>query len=200
MARGSLTALVVIILIFVVLGLPIAGTYNRLVQLNQQVEQAWADVETQYQRRFDLIPNLVAATKGFLAQERAVFDTIAQARTRYAGAPRGSTDRVQAANQLESALARLLVIVESYPVLRSSEVVQRLMADLSATENDVAAARRVYNQAVQQYNATVKTFPTVLVANSLGFKERPFFNAQAGAEQAPKVDLTIPATPASPGR
>lgn len=200
MARGSLIAVVVIVVLVLVMILPTVGTYNRLVQLNQQVEKAWADVETQYQRRFDLIPNLVAATKGFLQQERTIFETIAQARTRYAGAPRGSPGRVEAANQLESALARLLVIVENYPVLRSSDVVQRLMTDLSATENEVAAARRVYNQTVREYNTTLKTFPTVFIANSLGFKERPFFTAQTGAQQAPKVDLTLPTTPASPGR
>ncbi len=199
MARAGAVAIGVIILIVLVVSLPVIGTYNRLVQLNQQADKTWADLEAQYQRRFDLIPNLVAATRGFLQQERAVFDTIAQARTRYAGAPAGSPARVEAANQLESALARLLVIVENYPVLRSSEVVQRLMADLSATENEIAASRRAYNQVVRDYNATLKTFPTVLVASSLGFKERAFFAAQAGAQQAPKVDLTIP-TPAAPGR
>ncbi len=195
MAKAGLITFAVIVLIILAATLPVVGTYNRLVQSNQRVENAWADVETQYQRRFDLIPNLVAATKGFLQQERTIFDAIAQARTRYAGAPRGSSERVQAANQLESALARLLVIVENYPVLRSSEVVQRLMTDLSATENEIAFARRTYNQVVREYNAQLKTFPTVLVANSLGFKERAFFTAQAGAEQAPKVDLTIPASP-----
>ncbi len=199
MAKAGAVAVGVLILLILVVSLPVIGTYNRLVQLNQQVDKAWADVEAQYQRRFDLIPNLVAATKGFLQQERAVFDTIAQARTRYAGAPSGSPARVDAANQLESALARLLVIVENYPVLRSSEVVQRLMVDLSATENEVATSRRAYNQVVRDYNSTLKTFPTVLLASSLGFKERAFFAAQAGAQQGPKVDLTVP-TPAPPGR
>lgn len=199
MARSSLIVLGVIVVLVLVFVLPITGTYNRLIQLSQQVDKTWADVETQYQRRFDLIPNLVAATKGFLQQERAVFDSIAQARTRYAGSPPGSPARVEAANQLEGALARLLVIVENYPTLRSSDVVQRLMVDLSGTENDVAAARRAYNQVVRDYNATLKSFPTVLVAGSLGFKERPFFAAQSGAQQAPKVDLTVP-TPTSPGR
>jgi len=199
MVRAGAVAVGVIIVLLLLVLLPTIGTYNRLVQLNQQVDKAWADVETQYQRRFDLIPNLVAATKGFLQQERAVFDTIAQARTRYAGTPPGSPARVDAANQLESALARLLVIVENYPFLRSSEVVQRLMVDLSATENEVAAARRTYNQVVRDYNSTLKTFPTVLIATSLGFKERAFFAAQVGAQGAPKVDLTVP-TPTGPGR
>lgn len=199
MARSGLVAIGVIILVVLVVSLPIIGTYNRLVQLGQQVDRAWADVETQYQRRFDLIPNLVAATKGIFQQERAIFTEIAEARTRYAGTPAGSAARVDAANSLEGALARLLVIVENYPTLKSSEVVQRLMVDLSGTENEIAVARRAYNQVVRDYNATLKTFPTVLVAGALGFKERPFFAAQSGAQQAPKVDLTVP-TPAAPGR
>ncbi len=190
--RGALIAVAVIIVIVVLAVLPAIGTYNRLVQLNQQVEKAWADVETQYQRRFDLIPNLVASTQGFLQQERAVFNAIADARTRYAGAPRGSEARVEAANQLEGALARLLVIVENYPTLRSSDVVQRLMTDLSATENEVASARRTYNEVVREYNSTIKSFPTALYAGMFGFKERAFFSAQAGAQQAPRVDLTVP--------
>ncbi len=196
MARSALITLAVIVVIVLMAYFPLIGTYNRLVLLNQQVEKAWADVETQYQRRFDLIPNLVAATRGFLQQERTVFEAIAEARTRYTGAPRGSSERVGAANQLESSLARLLVIVENYPVLRSSEVVQRLMTDLSATENEVASARRAYNEVVREYNSQTKTFPSVLYANILGFKERAFFIAQAGAQQAPKVDLTVP----TPGR
>jgi len=189
--RGLAIVALVILLLLVAVGGSLAGTYNRLVQASQQVDQSWANVETQYQRRFDLIPNLVEATKGFLQQERAIFGEIAEARTRYAGA-RTPSERVQAANQLEGALARLLVIVENYPVLRSSETVQRLMAELAGTENEIAFARRAYNQAVLQYNTLVKTFPTNLVAGFLGFRERPFFQAQAGAERAPRIDLTIP--------
>ena len=176
--RGLAIVALVILLLLVAVGGSLAGTYNRLVQASQQVDQSWANVETQYQRRFDLIPNLVEATKGFLQQERAIFGEIAEARTRYAGA-RTPSERVQAANQLEGALARLLVIVENYPVLRSSETVQRLMAELAGTENEIAFARRAYNQAVLQYNTLVKTFPTNLVAGFLGFRERPFFQAQA---------------------
>ncbi|MDR5695568.1 MAG: LemA family protein [Armatimonadota bacterium] len=189
--RGLVIVALVILLLLVVVGGSLAGTYNRLVQASQQVDQSWANVETQYQRRFDLIPNLVEATKGFLQQERAIFGQIAEARTRYAGA-RTPSERVEAANQLEGALARLLVIVENYPTLRSSETVQRLMAELAGTENEIAFARRAYNQTVLQYNTLVKTFPTNLVAGFLGFRERPFFQAQPGAERAPRIDLTIP--------
>ncbi len=191
-SRSGLVVLIVVIIIALAGISSGAGTYNRLVQVNQQVEAAWGNVEAQYQRRFDLIPNLTEVTKGFLQQERTVFEAIAQARTRYAGAPPGSPSRVAAANQLESALARLLVIVENYPTLRSSEVVQRLMTELSATENEIASARLAYNQQVREYNTVVKSFPTVLVAGMLGFREREFFISQAEAQKAPKVNLTNP--------
>ncbi|HXX37287.1 MAG TPA: LemA family protein [bacterium] len=168
----------------------IAGTYNHLVQANQQVNAAQANVETQLQRRFDLVPNLVEATRATLAQERAVFGAIAQARTRYAGTQPGTPERVEAANQYESAIARLLVIVENYPVLRSNDTVQALMRQLASTENEVAFARRGYNASVQAYDTMVQSFPTTLIAGSLGFHPRPYFQAQPGAEQAPRINLT----------
>jgi LemA protein len=168
----------------------VAGTYNRLVQANQQVSAAQAEVETQLQRRFDLVPNLVEATRATLTQERAVFGAIAQARTHYAGTQAGTPERVEAANQYESAIARLLVIVENYPVLRSNDTVQALMRQLASTENEVAFARRGYNASVQAYDTMVQSFPTTLMAGSLGFHPRPYFQAQPGAEQAPRVNLT----------
>jgi LemA protein len=193
--RGTAIAAAIVIAVALVLYGGFAGTYNRLVQSNQQVSAAQAEVETQLQRRFDLIPNLVESTKGILAQERAVFGAIAEARTRYAGTTPGTPDRVDAANQYESAIARLLVVVENYPVLRSNETVQGLMRELASTENQVAYARRGYNQAVQAYNTTVQTFPTNLVAPAFGFRPRPYFQAQPGAEQAPRVNLGVPAKP-----
>lgn len=193
--RGATIAIVVVVVAVVLLYGSFAGTYNRLVQANQQVNAAQADVETQLQRRFDLIPNLVEATRATMAQERAVFDAIASARTRYAGAPPGSPDRIDAANQYQSAIARLLVVVENYPVLRSNETVQGLMRELASTENQVAFARRNYNQAVQAYDTAVQTFPTTLLASTFGFHPRPYFQAQPGAEQAPRVNLPVPAKP-----
>lgn len=193
--RGAAIAVGVIVAVALLLYGTIAGTYNGLVQENQQVNAAQAEVETQLQRRFDLIPNLVASTKGVLAQERAVFGAIADARTHYAGTAPGSPERIDAANQYESAIARLLVIVENYPVLRSNETVQGLMRELSSTENQVAYARRTYNAAVQAYDTTVQSFPTNLYASSFGFRPRPYFQAQPGAEQAPRVDLTVPPKP-----
>lgn len=195
--RGVTIAIVVLIAAALLMVGTSSGTYNRLVQANQQVNAAQADVETQLQRRFDLIPNLVESTKGVLAQERAVFQAIADARTRYAGTSSGTPERIDAANQYQSAIARLLVIVENYPVLRSSETVQGLMRELASTENQVAYARRVYNQAVQAYDTMVQTFPTTLFASAFGFRPRPYFQAQPGAERAPRVDLTVP-PPAKP--
>jgi LemA protein len=193
--RGGLVALGIVVVVALIIYSAVAGTYNRLVQANQQVNAAQADVETQLQRRFDLIPNLVASTKGVLAQERAVFGAIADARTKYAGAAPGSPERIDAANQYESAIARLLVIVENYPVLRSNDTVQGLMRELSSTENQVAYTRRTYNMAVQAYDTMLQSFPTNLYASAFGFRSRPYFQAQPGAEQAPRVDLTVPAKP-----
>jgi len=190
--RGPLVIILVIVLGVVIVYSSFAGTYNRLVQANQQVNAAQADVETQLQRRFDLIPNLVEAARSVQAQERSVFFALAHARTLYAGTAPGTPARVDAANQVESALARLLVIVENYPVLRSSETVQSLMRELASTENQVAYARRGYNAAVQAYDTMVQTFPTALIAGSMGFHARPYFQAQPGAEQAPRVNLTVP--------
>jgi len=193
--RGAAVAGIVIVVAAVLIYGTLAGTYNHLVQANQQVSAAQAEVETQLQRRFDLIPNLVESTKAVLSQERAVFGAIAEARTRYAGTSPGTPGRVDAANQYESAIARLLVIVENYPVLRSNETVQGLMRELASTENQVAYARRGYNTAVQAYDTMVQSFPTTMLAGAMGFHPRPYFQAQAGAEQAPRVNLSVPAKP-----
>ena len=189
--RGSVVTLLVIVLVIFIVYSAFVGTNNRLVRANQQVNAAQAEVETQLQRRFDLIPNLVEATRAVLVQEKTVFATLARARSLYAGTRPGTPERVEAANRMESALARLLVIVENYPVLRSNETVQALMRELASTENQVAFARRGYNGAVQTYDTMVQTFPTSVIASSLGFRPRPYFQAQPGAEQAPRVNLTV---------
>jgi LemA protein len=121
-----------------------------------------------------------------------VFEALARARTQYAGTQPGTPQRIDAANNLQSALARLLVIVENYPVLRSNETVQSLMRELAGTENQLAYARRQYNAAVQAYDTALQTFPTTLVAASFGFQPRPYFQAQSGAQQAPRVNLGVP--------
>lgn len=162
--------------------------YNTLVKGNIAVDTQWAQVESQYQRRFDLIPNLVNSVKGAMNQEQEVFDSIAQARTQYAGAQTPDA-KAAAAGQLEGSLARLLLVMENYPQLNSINAVQSLMAELSGTENRVAVERMRYNEVVASYNANVKTFPGNLVASMFGFGPRTLFEAKEGADVPPTVNL-----------
>lgn len=178
----------VILGVVVVLGLLFFGTYNNLVTLSTAIDGQWAQVETQYQRRLDLVPNLVNATKGFLKQEKAIFDDIAAARTAYGGA-RTVDEKVGAASSLDGALSRLLVIMENYPVLKSNETVAKLMDELSGTENRISVERRRFNELVQGYNLTIKKVPTSMIAGFMGFRERAYFKAAEGSEKAPKVEL-----------
>ena len=172
----------------VILGVMLFGTYNSLVGKSTAIDGQWAQVETQYQRRFDLIPNLVESTKGFLTQEKTIFEEIARARTEYGGA-KTVDEKVAAAGGLESVLGRLLVIVENYPNLKSNETVARLMDELSGTENRISVERRRFNESVQDYNLTIKRVPTNILAGIFGFKERLYFEAAIGAETPPKVTL-----------
>jgi LemA protein len=171
-----------------VLAISLIGFYNNLVARVQAIENQWAQVETQYQRRFDLIPNLVKSVEGIMAQEQEVFSQIAEARTRYSGAATVE-EKVNAAAQVESALGRLLVVMENYPELRSAENVTQLMDELAGTENRVAVERRRFNDLVRDYNTAIKKFPANLVASIFGFNERGYFEAVEGAEQAPEVKI-----------
>lgn len=177
----------VVLLLVVMWG---AGQYNMFVGLDQSVTNQWAQVETQYQRRYDLIPNLVNSVKGFLAQEQAVFGQIAEARTRYAGA-QTVNDKVGAATQLESALGRLLVVMENYPELRSNETVAQLMDELAGTENRISVERRRYNDMVKDYNLKVTQVPGRFLASMFGFTPKSYFESAGGADTAPNVDLEL---------
>lgn len=181
------TLLLIIGVVFFV-GLWAGGIYNGLVRKDQEVKNQWAQVETQYQRRFDLIPNLVEATKAFMTQEKEVFGAIADARTRYAGATTND-EKAEAAGQVESVLGRLLVIMENYPELKSDATVQNFMDELSGTENRVAVERKRYNDLVASYNMKVKTLPTSILAGMFGFSEKAFFEANEAAASAPQVDF-----------
>jgi LemA protein len=185
MMKKSTWIILGIVAIVVIWG--ISG-YNRFVTLNTAVDNQWAQVETQYQRRFDLIPNLVNSVKGVLAQEQKIFGDIADARTRYAGATTVN-EKVAAANEVESTLGRLLVIMENYPQLRSSETVQTLMAQLEGTENRISVERSRFNDAVGTFNVRVKRFPSSILASIFGFDARNYFQAAQGAETAPTVNL-----------
>src|SRR3954463_10906050 len=169
-------------------------SYNRFVGQEEAIKTQWAQVENQLQRRNDLIPNLVGTVKGYAQQERDVFGQIADARSKLSGAqsaaPGVPTDqKIQAANEQSAALGRLLVIVENYPQLRSNESFNRLMDELSGTENRIAVERMRYNERVQEYNTSRRSSPSNVTASIFGFKESPLFNAPPEAERVPKVDF-----------
>jgi LemA protein len=178
----------IVIAVVAVIAIWTIASYNRFVSLSGSVDAQWAQVETQYQRRLDLIPNLVASVKGVLKQEQTVFSDIAEARTRYSGATTVD-EKVRAAGQVESALGRLLVITENYPQLKSSDVVVSFMSQQEGTENRIAVERGRFNDTVTVYNVAVRKFPAVLFANIFGFEPRPVFDAVTGSEIAPKVEL-----------
>ena len=165
-------------------------SYNRFVGQEEAIKTQWGQVENQLQRRNDLIPNLVETVKGVAQQEKDVFGQIAESRSKLAGArtTEGPTDqKIDAANQQSAALARLLVVVENYPQLRSNEQFARLMDELSGTENRIAVERMRYNERVQDYNTSRRQFPSNVTAGIFGFKEYPLFNAPPEAERVPRV-------------
>lgn len=164
------------------------SSYNSLVKANLAVDTQWAQVEAQYQRRFDLIPNLVASVEGIMTQEKDIFSAIANARQGYAGA-RNVNEKAEAASRLEGALGRLLVITENYPQLNSSQNVKDLMTQLEGTENRISVERNRYNDQVNAFNQKVMTFPGSLIASMFGFEKREFFKASDQAANAPAVKL-----------
>lgn len=176
--------------IIILLILSTIGIYNRLVSLDQDVTQSWAQVENQLQRRNDLIPNLVETVKGYASHEKSIFIQVALARTKLAGAIKTGTqaDKIVAANEMNSALSRLLAIAENYPDLKASENFVRLQDELAGTENRIATERMRYNQSVQSYNTAARRFPTALFVNLFGFeKTKPYFEAAPNAKAVPKV-------------
>jgi LemA protein len=163
-------------------------SYNRFVGQEEAIKTQWAQVENQLQRRNDLIPNLVETVKGVAQQEKDVFGQIAESRAKLSGA-QTPEQRIQAANEQSAALARLLVIVENYPQLRSNEQFARLMDELSGTENRISVERMRYNERVQEYNTSRRQFPSNVTAGIFGFKEYPVFNAPPEAERVPTVNF-----------
>lgn len=162
--------------------------YNGLISGRESVTASWAQVETQYQRRVDLVPNLVSTVKGAADFEQETFTAITEARSRWQTAP-SRNDRIAAAGEMESALSRLLVSVENYPQLQATQAFRDLMTQLEGTENRIGTARRDYNEAVRSYNLHVKRFPSNILAGIFGFDEEQFFEAAEGAENAPKVEF-----------
>jgi LemA protein len=165
------------------------GTYNNLVSADQGVNEKWSQVENQYQRRADLIPNLIETVKGYAKHEATVFEEVAKARSQWASA-KTPDEKIKAAGEIDSSLSRLMVVVESYPQLKASDNFVALQAQLEGTENRITVARMDYNTAVREYNVKINTIPTSIVAGMYGYNAKPFFEANKGAENAPKVNFT----------
>jgi len=183
---GCLVVLGAIVLVLLVAGGWLAGRYNSMVRQNEQINNAWAQVKVVLQRRGDLIPNLVETVKGYAAHEKEIFENVAAARSRLAGAT--TPQEAAAANAgLSSALGRLLAIAENYPNLKANENFIRLQDELAGTENRIAVERRAYNETVRAYNANIKVFPNNFLAGLFRFKEREYFEADEGAADAPEV-------------
>ncbi|HYR21654.1 MAG TPA: LemA family protein [Chthoniobacterales bacterium] len=209
-AIGCGGLLVIILFIAIVAGLALMGTYNRLVKLQQGVDAQWAQVQNVYQRRADLIPNLVNTVQGAANFEKSTLTEITNARASVGRVQldpnKAPTDAAQleqfqaAQGQLSNALSRLLVVSERYPELRANQNFLSLQAQLEGTENRISVERNKFNETVQSYNTAVMTFPTKLFAGMFGFSPRPFFNAQPGAEKPPPVQFNFasPAPVASP--
>src|SRR3954469_18928392 len=182
------TAVRLVILALAVL--PLTGcSYNKFVTQEEAIKAQWAQVENQLQRRNDLIPNLVESVKGYAQHEEGVYKDIADARSRLLAA-KSPEETIQAANQQTSALGRLLAVVENYPQLRANEQFNRLMDELSGTENRIAVERMRYNEQVQAYNTSRRQFPGNVTARLFGFKEYPLFEAPPEAQQVPKVNFS----------
>ena len=181
------TGLMTVLLVVIAAGSS-GCSYNKFTAQEEGIKGQWGQVENQLQRRHDLIPNLVESTKGFLQQEKEIFQAVADARARMAGATTPA-DKIAAANAEASALARLLVVVENYPQLKSDATIARLMDELAGTENRLATERGRYNQRIQDYNTLRRRFPSNITAGIFGFKEYPYFEAPADAKAAPKVDF-----------
>jgi LemA protein len=163
-------------------------SYNRFTGSEEAIKAQWGQVQNQLQRRNDLIPNLVETVKGFAAQEKEILTSIAASREKLAGA-RTPDDTIKAANEQSAALARLLVIVENYPTLKSDATFKQLMDQLEGTENRIATERMRYNERVQEYNTLRRRFPANVTAKVFGFKEYPYYEAPAAAQQLPKVNF-----------
>jgi LemA protein len=194
--KKGLIVVIVLVIIVLLIGSNFISRRNEMVKKRETVNAAWSQVDVVLQRRADLIPNLVETVKGYAAQEQKVFGDIASARAALLGA-RTPAEKIAANGQLDSALGRLLVIVENYPQLKSNENFMRLQDELAGTENRIAVERRRYNEAVQDYNTYIALFPNNLVASLSGFQRNDaYFKAEEGSRQAPKVNFGTGTTPA----
>lgn len=164
------------------------GTYNSLVSYDQKTKSSYSQIQNQLQRRLDLIPNLVNTVKGYAAHEKDIMESLANARANLAGA-KTINEQAAANDQINSALSRLLVVVENYPNLKADASFKQLMDELAGTENRISVARKDYNKTIEDYNIKVKKFPTVIFARLFGFNEKAYFEASPDAQKAPKVNF-----------
>jgi LemA protein len=203
MSKGlkyGIGCLVVIVIIAIVIGGMFYRTYNKLVVMDEDVNNAWAQVQTVLQRRMDLIPNLVETVKGYATHERETLEAVIQARANatkmqvnpgeLANDPAKLKQFMDAQNGLGAALGRLMVVAEQYPNLKANENFIRLQDELAGTENRIAVERRRFNDMVKVYNQKIRVFPTIFIANLMGLRQRPYFEAPAEAQVAPKVDFS----------
>ncbi|MBN2368033.1 LemA family protein [Candidatus Woesearchaeota archaeon] len=187
---GWAIALVAVFVVIFMVALWVGGTYNSLVTLDETVNNAWGNVQTAYQRRADLIPNLVATVKAYSDYEGDVLTEVTAARASVGSA--STPAELQAAgNEMNSALARLLVVVENYPDLKANQNYLDLQVQLEGTENRIKVERDIYNNAVKQFNVKVRTFPTVMIAGMFGFEKKDFFEAAEGSENVPDVGALL---------
>lgn len=189
MSKGALIGIgiVAVLLVLIIVGaIFIIVPYNRLTRLDVETQNSWAEIDNMLQRRNDLIPNYVATVQGYATHEKELFEHIADARARLAGAA-NVEDKGNASNELSGLLSRLLVIVENYPQLKANENFMKLQDELAGTENRLAVSRTRYNQAVREYNTAIRVFPSNLIAGLFGFSGKQFFEAPEAAKQVPQV-------------
>jgi LemA protein len=189
MSNTLKTVLIIVGILILIIVVPFSylkWTYNTLVTMDEGVKAAWAQVENQLQRRYDLIPNYVETVQGYAAHEKEVFLKVTEARSKVAGA-KSINDKIQANNQLSSALSRLLVVVERYPDLKANTNFIRLQDELAGTENRIAVERRRFNETVRIFNTKIRRFPTNMIAGMFGFEKAAFFEVPKERQEAPKV-------------
>lgn len=186
--KKSTTVIIVVVVILVAIIAGLVSNYNGVVSLSEEVDNKFATIDTMLQRRADLIPNLVNTVKGYTNQEQAVIDSVTDARAKLAGA-NSVGEKANADQELSTALSNLLVVVENYPDLKSSQNFINLSDELAGTENRIATARKDYNDAVKEYNTKIKRFPTNIVSGMFGYGEKEYFQASEGSEEVPTVDF-----------
>lgn len=187
MRRKGLIIAIIVFIIVLIIG-NIVGIYNRIINMNEKIKSSWAQVESQLQRRNDLIPNLVGTVKGYAKHEKEIFTHIADARAKLSGA-KTISDKIQASNELGGFLSRLLMVVENYPDLKANQTFIRLQDELSGTENRIAVERMRYNESVKEYNQYIRKIPGNIIAGMCNFEKAVYFEVEEAAKTVPKVDF-----------